>query len=308
MCTKNGESRRKGWTKMKSSIRVVARFKGGVGNQMFIYAAARQMAAANGAELVLDTQSGFQRDRKYKRTFGLSDLPIQGRMATPVERHEPFAFLRRPWLRLLSRALPLHARPYICESGPGFQPEIRKIALRRSIYLDGLWQSEEYFREVSDLIKRELTPRAPTDAHAREIGARMSKTHSIALHVRNFAKTDRNFQPILGPEYYSRAVRELAAPTSEIFLFSDDPPSAKSCIGDLPYPITLVTTPNAAPLTDLWLMMQCRHFVIANSTFSWWAAWLGEKERSSVVAPGCKCYGVGAWGFDGLIPRRWRIV
>jgi hypothetical protein len=106
---------------------------------------------------------------------------------------------------------------------------------------------------------------------------------------------------------------ECHKPDAHYFVFSDQPAAARAFI---PLPddrITLVSHNQGQEnaYADLWLMTQCKHFIIANSTFSWWGAWLTESPGKMVITPGFKIIGDGrvtSWGFEGLIPSSWNII
>jgi hypothetical protein len=133
---------------------------------------------------------------------------------------------------------------------------------------------------------------------------------SVAIHVRFFdepSASDLNNAPI---GYYKRALNamEKIAPEARYFIFSDQPDAVKSCIPlpDSRYTIISHNKGDKNAYADLWLMTQCRHFIIANSTFSWWGAWLGSHVDKQVIAPGFeKRVGKSWWGFKGLLPEKW---
>ena len=97
--------------------KVIARIKGGLGNQLFCYAAARRLALVNGADLMLDDVTGFARDYQYRRRYALDHFNIMARKATPAERLEPFERLRRGVARAISRRLPFERRMYLEQEG-----------------------------------------------------------------------------------------------------------------------------------------------------------------------------------------------
>jgi len=94
------------------------------------------------------------------------------------------------------------------------------------------------------------------------------------------------------------------------FIFSDDPHAARERLILPENRVTFVNhnQGNASAYADLWLMTQCRHFITANSTFSWWGAWLGSWKGKIIMTPKIKIEGLTTWGFAGLIPSDWRQV
>jgi len=132
----------------------------------------------------------------------------------------------------------------------------------------------------------------------------------VALHVRFFDKPGRGGVNNAPSDYYSRAVARMEelAPGAHYFLFSDRPDDARSLVLLPTERITCVdhNRGDVDAYADLWLMTHATHFIIANSTFSWWGAWLGERPRTIVIAPGFVMReGKMSWGFDGLLPDRW---
>lgn len=291
---------------------LIARIKGGLGNQLFCYAAARRLALKNDAELVLDDVSGFVRDHRYKRRYALDRFSIPARVATPAERLAPFERYRRAFKKWRSRRRPFEIRAYLEQELPDFDPRLLTLRLQGDTYLDGLWQSESYFGDIAALIRQELTILPPTDRANQDMAARIAGCgNAVALHARCFdgpAVADRG-QNVSG-DYYGCALAYAQARLgpSHVFLFSDDPAAA---VARLPLPRGgyTVVSHNAGDehaYADLWLMSQCQHFITANSTFSWWGAWLGEKSGSLVIAPNPDSLAPDSyWRATGLLPARW---
>lgn len=290
--------------------KIIARVFGGIGNQLFIYAATRRLALVNEAELVLDDVSGFVRDHAYQRNYQLDHFHIPCRMATPAERLEPFARARRWLRRRWNSRLPFARRTYIQQDGIDFDPRLLDLKPRGTLYLEGYWQSEDYFKDVEPTIRQELRIRPPSDAINQAMAARLRKHTAVGVHVRFFDEPQAPGINNASDDYYERAVAEMErrVPGAHYYLFSDRPEAARARI---PLPDGRMTAVDHnrgddAAYADLWLMSQCRHFIIANSTFSWWGAWLSSLPVKHVIAPGFEMReGVMAWGFRGLLPERW---
>ncbi|MFZ0929697.1 MAG: alpha-1,2-fucosyltransferase [Syntrophobacteraceae bacterium] len=295
--------------------KVIVRIKGGLGNQLFCYAAARRLALFNSAELVLDDVTGFRRDRQYRRGFQLDKFDIQARKATPFERMEPFERYRRGLAKLIARRKPFFQRTYVEQDGPEFDSRLLDFKVTGTVYLDGLWQSESYFKDFDSTLRQDLHIVPPEDYDNRRVAERIESCNAVGIHVRWFDNLDgtgsgggfHNLQE----GYYSRAVDTMCARVSDphFFLFSDYPEAARSLI---PVPENMITsvTHNGQDqaYADLWLMALCSHFIIANSTFSWWGAWLAEYSSKIVVAPDVRIDGVTTPGFTGLIPQSWHRI
>jgi len=292
-------------------IKVIPRIHGGLGNQLFSYAAARRLALVNGAELVIDDRSGFIRDHEYRRSYQLDHFSIPCRKATASELLQPFPRVRRYLKRAASRRRPFAERSYIQQEGYDFEPRLLTLRLHRTVYLEGYWQSEDYFKDVATTIRDDLRIEPPADPVNSELASRIRDHVSVAVHVRFFdvpGNVGINNAPA---DYYARAVNRLEdlVPDAHYFVFSDLPEEARSLI---PLPEDRVTTVShnrgdANAYADLWLMTHATHFIVANSTFSWWGAWLAERSAEQIViAPGFQMQeGKMRWGFSGLLPERW---
>jgi hypothetical protein len=302
------------------SRKVVVRLKGGLGNQLFCYAAARRLAWVNDAELVLDAVTGFKYDYLYKRTYALGVFDIPARLATPVEQMEPFGRVRRLMARKLSGRKPLAQRRYIQQVGVDFDPSIVSLRLQEgATYFDPFGQSERYFADIREQLQRDLAMSAPSDQTNREMAKQIETSLSVALHVRWFDTGDAAHTSNMSLAYYAQAIPQLLARIgcAHFFIFSDRPEQAATLLEPLmqgqPYTVVHQNAESGNAEADFWLMRQCRHFIIGNSTFAWWAAWLGEHNHAGtqVFAPTRNVdpvYSVTAWGFPGLLPERWIVL
>jgi hypothetical protein len=291
-----------------TSPKVIARIKGGLGNQLFCYAAARRLAVVNKAELVIDDVTGFSRDRLYRRRYSLNVFDIPVRKATLAERMEPLERARRGIAKLIASRQPFDKRRYIVQEGYDFDERLLRIRLDRAVYLDGLWQGEGYFKDIEETIRRDLTFKAPTDDANRAMAARMQSPSAVSIHVRWFDVEPGQGVNNVATRYYRSAIArmEALAPRGEYFVFSDFPERVGEVLG-LPenrYVVVAHNKGEANAYADMWLMTKATRHITANSTFSWWGAWLSPFQGKVVICPGSDSIQAN-WNFKGLVPDAW---
>jgi len=277
--------------------RVTVGIGGGLGNQLFQYAAGRRLALANGVPLVIDHLSGFARDF-YQRRYLLDRFAIQGETIDPRASFVSVAGrVRRRALVWRNRSRPFADRSYLLEDDLKFYPELISLKVTQPIYLEGYWQHERYFSDIAHLLRDELTPHGGHDAQNLAMAQRIDAVESVCLHVRRLhgVPGTKDAKPLaqvsawhhLDASYFPRALelmaRKIAKP--HFFVFADYPDWAREHIHTT-HPIEFVTHNGPeADTEDFWLMGRCRHFIISNSTFSWWAAWLARNPEKVVIAP-----------------------
>jgi hypothetical protein len=253
---------------------VVTLIKGGLGNQLFGYAAARALALRLGRPLALDITTGYRRD-DYGRSYRLARFSIQAAIASPEwclggDTHS--------WSHRLARngnkLLPLTRRSYLAEKrrhGPALLTQANPPAGRR-VYLNGYWQDERFFAEAAEIIRAELTPPVPVTPFGLEVLRRIeAEPFPVMVHVRRV-----RYSPRLGADYYGRAVEQCRnkEPGARFFVFGDDLEWAKTAIDFGGSPAEFLANPGSDELEDFYLMTRCRGAIVANSSFSWWGAWL----------------------------------
>jgi hypothetical protein len=291
-------------------MKIISRIKGGLGNQLFCYAAARRLAILNNAELVIDDVTGFARDHAFQRRYSLDHFHIAGRRATPSERLEPLDRYRRGVLKWQSRRKPFAERLYLEQENQDFDARLLTRKVKGTLYLDGYWQSENYFKDVEATIREDLRIIPPQDDDNQSMLQRIRHTpNTVALHVRWFSDPTAQSTHNLSEDYYAKAIglMEDKLDLPHYFLFSDNPEAARQKLSLPENRITYVchNQGDLMAYADLWLMSQCKHFIMANSTFSWWGAWLGEHPNQLVTTPNLNLQGVMSWGFAGLLPDQW---
>jgi len=288
-----------------SDAPVIVRMMGGLGNQLFQYAAGRTLALATGRGLLLDT-SAYREDRL--RAYQLDRFAIAAR---PLRRGDvPFFRLRRSRLGAI---LPRRSRVEIVrERFPArvpVWPERGRVSDAGTPYLIGYWQSERYFAAAADTIRRELRLRKPADRANAATLESITGCDAVALHVRrgdyvsNPAATA--YHGLCGLDYYQAAIRRLCESVAQphFFVFSDDLDWVRENL-DTGHPTTWVGDNADTPWEDLRLMAACRHFIVANSSFSWWGAWLGEWPGKQVIAP-ARWFQADHGGEGEIVPAAW---
>lgn len=291
---------------------VIVRLTGGLGNQLFQYAAALRLAAATGSPLKLDISS-FRRDPK--RAYALAPFTVS---ATIADRSEIAMFQGRERVRLAKwrayESLPVKLRRWhwIKQRSLYFSSEVLQV--KGNVYLDGNWQSEAYFNDIAKQVRGEFTLREPaSETNERMARAITSNSSAVSLHIRRgdyvADKATRSIHEVCSLGYYRKALQHVAEAISRphIFVFSDDPAWARENLL-LPFPTTVIGhNPPEQGHEDLRLMSLCRHHIIANSSFSWWGAWLCRYPNKIVYAPG-KWYNLTYYNVTDIVPREWRLV
>jgi len=268
-------------------MRVVVRLKGGVGNQLFQFAAGLGLANRIRGQLVFDLVSGFVRDR-YQRQFELGQLGVAAAEANDVEIRATQVLSRLgryPSFRRASWSIPgMAVLREGCDLRAWHRPHQIPLAW---LFVDGYWQDPRFFPQDSAAIRRSLKIEKllPTDKDLLTL-ARSPRT--VAVHVRKFSAENPGSAVDLSPDYYSRALRQVGdlIENPEILVFSDDPVSAEVMLRTVvPASMSVKIADCGSPLRDFALMSTCPNAVIANSTFSWWAAWLGSCQQGQVIYP-----------------------
>ena len=293
--------------------KIIPRVFGGLGNQLFCYAAARRLALMNNAELVLDDVSGFVNDHYFKRHYQLDHFSIPCRKATPAERLEPMSRVRRNIIRVINRCRRFEARNYIQQEGIDFDGRVLSVRPRGTLYVEGYWQSEKYFKDVESTIRQDLQITSPADEANLAMEERIRRCCAVAVHMRFFDAPQELGVNNAPDDYYIRAFTrmEILEPAAHYFVFSDQPDYARARIGLPPERMTMVThnRGDENAYADLWLMTKCQHFIIANSTFSWWGAWLSTSENKVVIAPNPTLMNQdNFWRASGLLPEKWSLL
>ncbi|MDA2909707.1 alpha-1,2-fucosyltransferase [Nitrospiraceae bacterium AH_259_D15_M11_P09] len=288
---------------------VIVRLIGGLGNQLFQYATARRVAHINNAVLKLDI-SAFE---SYKlHAYSLKYFNIREELACPEEvAHFKGVGLPGRIFRLAQSRLPYYRRSWVVERQMNFDPNILKLS--GNVYLDGYWQCEKYFKDIEPSVRQELTVKPSLDERSEAIAEKICRTQSVSLHIRrrDYA-SDANTKEVHGTcslEYYYTAIGRLekAGIEPEVFIFSDDSLWARTNL-KLKYPATFVTHNGAEKnYEDLRLMSLCSHHIIANSSFSWWGAWLCTNPRKIVFSP-LKWFNKSERDTSDLIPDEWAKI
>ena len=250
---------------------IVVRLMGGLGNQLFQYAAGRRLAIRHGVELVLDL-GWFRHEAQLVAAPRRFELEPYGLENERIELH-PKEILR--WEHP-SRLRFRHPRQVIRQRDGDLGVDARVLEAVDGVVLIGYWQSEQYFLDVEETIRSDVRRSTASDAGA------------VAVHIR---RGDDIAHPqthavhgVLPVEYYDEAMQLVARQVdgARFLAFSDEPEWVKAELGSS---LPLEVAAAARAYDDLAAMADCRHHIIANSSFSWWGGWLGERADSVVVAP-----------------------
>ncbi len=294
---------------------IITRLCGGLGNQMFQYAAARRLAEKHRTELKLDLSFfSMELDKDTTpRAYALDIFKTIQTAATPWERfklypHSKNRHKNMVLTRLIRFGL-IKDRRY-AEKHCNFDPAVLHLTGRTM--LDGYFQSEKYFKDIEEIIRREFTLKSPLSAKAAAIQKQIKETESVSLHVRRgdyiTNKAAGQFHGMCYADYYQRAIAIIKEKIKHphFYIFSDDPKWVKENI-HIPNPHTYIADHTDKDYEELILMAHCKHNIIANSSFSWWGAWLNNPPHKIVIAP-TRWFTDEKIDTSDLIPKSWTRI
>lgn len=287
---------------------VVVKLMGGLGNQMFQYACGRRIALANAVLLKLDTSDVTG---KSGRAYELCHLNISAELASSadIEHFKKSNLIRKTLYQARLVHQPYREHNVVRERFFHFDERI--LSLSDDSYLEGYWQSERYFIDIKEVIRREFTFKSAPDPQNQRMTEKILHANAVSLHVRRGDYvSDPTINKVHGTcsaEYYHRAVEVIAGNVDRphFFIFSDDPEWASSNLR-LDYQATYVThNAGTRNFEDLRLMSLCKHHIIANSSFSWWGAWLSNNPAKQVIAP-AKWLNATQHNTRDIVPESWQ--
>lgn len=291
---------------------IIVKLMGGLGNQMFQYAVGRRLAHQHGTELKLDL-SFLQNNTEVitVRKFELHHLNIAASIATADEVSEYLLARKSRLQRLLAAAGMRPRRTFLAERHFHFDPAI--MTAPDDCYLEGYWQSERYFKDIEGPLREEFQVGAAPDRWNLDMAEQIGKVDSVSVHVRRgdyvAHQAINAYHGTCSLQYYRNAISTMLdrVPEARFFVFSDDLGWVKE---NLELPGQTQYMDHNGPehgCHDLRLMSLCLHNIVANSSFSWWGAWLGTAPGKIVIAPD-KWFNTPDLDTRDLLPDSWLKV
>ena len=265
---------------------------GGLGNQMFVYAMARAMALRNKTNMTFNLNYGFDTDYQFHRKLELGNLNVKwgidNKIATfdyGIGRYIRYAS------RMIGRNVLAPSYKFYQEKEPGhFQKEL-VCERHKNVYLEGYWQSEKYFYDFKDEIRKDFEIITPVrETVKEELSDMLRETENLVfIGIRRYqeCKTTRPGM-VLEEDYYNKAIEimESKLTNPKFVVFTQQPEWAKAhIVANSPVIYAKPKEGELSTIEDLFLMRHCRHAIISNSSFYWWGAWLTEYNDGIVICP-----------------------
>lgn len=283
---------------------IIVKIHSGLGNQLFEYACARNLAIKYNKEIKFDITALKGQEEYYNCSiyrlhhYNVIENVLDEKDAQLFYRKEYSGIFYKIFRKLSNKKIFLYKNNKFEVNDGDFHVHQKKLFKNGSIYLNGYFGDAKFFRENNAIISKELTLKLPINEVNQEFKTQMLNCNSVGIHIRrgDYAKNNHFFN-ILDKDYYKSAIDYIRQFHTDchFYIFSDNLSEAKEIIG---YTLnenefTLVTTnsplegfvSSETDYMELELMRSCKHFIIANSTFSWWGAWLIENPKKIIVAP-----------------------
>lgn len=262
---------------------IVVKLMGGLGNQMFQYAAGKALSIKHDVPLFID-ESFLLEDPRGAYTKRRLEL---GQLEVTIKRGD-VKLLQEFKKRTLFQKFFRLQNPNVFNEGGSYNPLF--FSAGKTVYLNGYWQSELYFQSIREVLQKEFTPRYNFSPANKQYLDKVERCVSVAVHVRRGdyvrLKSAANFHGVTDMAYYRKAINyfENNHAGCRFFIFSDDLPWCRENFARFKN-IIFVDTDQEFSSTDLFIMKKCRHNIICNSSYSWWSAWLNENPDKVVIAP-----------------------
>jgi hypothetical protein len=305
-----------------SPQRLIMKFYGGLGNQIFQYAAGLYFAKRTSIplEIVSPHQPPKNQWGKFPRPFQLDAFSINAKARTATKLDRLF-FSTKPRLRFLGSELAGISGKQIIEEPALFRffPDLIDKVDARSIYLIGYWQAAEYAEAIAYQLRGSLRLRnTPQQRNLGYAGAIRALTCPVSVHIRlgdyamHFSSSTKGSEKVslvLQRSYFRDAIARMRSllPDASFVVFSDDKVAAREIMSGEPVSLWVEGNDTSNAYEDLWLMSCCKHHIIANSSFSWWGAWLNPSPNKVVLAPKY-WHNTRHSYFPDLCPSSWTLI
>ena len=291
---------------------IITHLNGGLGNQMFQYAIGRKLAVKNDSILKLDTEELRNNSSSGSlRRYALGIFKIQEYFSSKRENitikhgsQSNFSIFLQKKMKLFLKA---KKTGHIIEPKFSFNSEVLDFA--GDAYLQGYWQTEKYFKDIEDIIRKEFVLKDEFSIENLEITKKAKNIDAVSLHIRrgdycSSAKAEK-FHGLCSPDYFLKSIEYIAARIRHphFFFFSDDIEWGEINLKTR-YPVTFVSDGRLKDYEEMFLMSLCKHNIIANSSFSWWGAWLNANPEKIVIAPSC-WFADKSVDMSDVIPENW---
>jgi len=288
---------------------VIVKLMGGLGNQMFQYAAGRVLAEKHKVPLKLDVT--FLNDRSARENFTFRDFELdcfnydfEIASHKEIEKFNLLGNLGNLFRRLTRKKSFFH----FCEQSFNYNEGFEQLP--SDVFLEGYWQSEKYFQHIRTLLMQVYTWKPISDENNLSILNSIKMNNSVSVHIRrgDYIENEfiNKFHGICDKDYYTRAIsymnEHLENPV--FYFFSDDVQWVKKEFEGLGAFVFIDYNIGIHSNKDIYLMSNCKHNIIANSSFSWWGAWLNQNVNKIVVAPE-KWFKKADINTSDLIPSQW---
>lgn len=281
---------------------IIVKLQGGLGNQLFQFAIGKYLSVKNNDTLIFDNSFLNITDATgyTLRNYELGIFPI-----VSVIQNEEKYFGKTRWSRIRAKFARIK---YVGERSFKFMPEI--LDLSGNLYLEGFWQTEKYFLSIENSIKKDLTFLPSLNVVNAKIAQQINLCNAVSIHIR---RTDyvgegvvATYHNLCSLTYYYDAIELIVktVPDAVFFLFSDDIEWVKQNLLIL-FPHYFIDHNHVnESYVDMQLMSMCKHHIIANSSFSWWGAWLNNYPNKIVIAPK-KWFNNPEIDTSDIVPESW---
>lgn len=284
---------------------IIVKIQGGLGNQMFQYALGRSLSLANKTTFKIDS-SYLRSSNQSNRSFLLDKFNTEAIEATDDEINLYIS----TYQKILDCFRPDSKKKKVLKQSSFFYP---KILNRSDGYFDGHWNNEKYFKTHEKIIRNDFTLKnrlgEKTELFSKKI---LNEPQAVSIHMRRgdyvSIKKIENRHGVLPISYYENALKKIMEKFSNVkfFIFSDDIEWVRKNFPKK-YPAVFVSNPDIPDYEELALMSLCKHNIIANSTFSWWGAWLNNNPSKIIIAPQ-KWFNDASENTKDLIPSSWIVL
>ena len=284
---------------------IITEINGGLGNQLFQYAAGLSLSLRHQTQLKTAVQF---KNSDTSRSLGLSHFNLNLIEATQEDVNQLYSGSAVD--RAIQAVLPAQFKHVYKEKHFAYQSGFEKLG--SNVYLKGYWQSERYFSTIANQVKDLFTLQPHFYSNIIPLIEEINQTESVSIHVRKgdyLQHPYSDYYASLESTYYNNALAALQEnlPQLKLYVFTDDPKWVKENLA-LPIPYTLISGVQTRSMyEDFQAMLSSKYHIIANSSFSWWTAWLSAREGKKVVAP-IEWFKNGPSDTADLIPKSWLIV